>query len=198
MRLSPTPELKVRQCNKPVLMPVRVEDSQCNQWSNDALGAQGIQMSIPGPEAVTMTCVQYFRAIGFFLVSDFVRESLSGFTSKNRSCSHRATAASLQRRSLGICRSRARPTTWSILCLAGNRHEAQPAEAYRATEGAPGSKGHGGGWLKDEDKGRHHLDLAISVEHRVPVRWDHQRITWSYNATDGVWSTGKCICWRKH
>ncbi|CAJ1449546.1 unnamed protein product, partial [Effrenium voratum] len=49
-------------------------------------------------------------------------------------------------------------------------------------------------WLKDEEKGpTPHLDLAISVEHRVPVRWDHQQDHMEiYNATDGVWSTGKC------
>ena len=49
-------------------------------------------------------------------------------------------------------------------------------------------------WLKDEEKGpTPHLDVAISVEHRVPVRWDHQQDHMEiYNATDGVWSTGKC------
>ncbi|CAJ1460103.1 unnamed protein product, partial [Effrenium voratum] len=48
-------------------------------------------------------------------------------------------------------------------------------------------------WLKDEEKGpTPHLDLAISVEHRVPVRWDQQDHMEIYNATDGVWSTGKC------
>ncbi|CAJ1420643.1 unnamed protein product, partial [Effrenium voratum] len=42
-------------------------------------------------------------------------------------------------------------------------------------------------WLKDEEKGpTPHLDLAISVEHRVPVRWDHQQDHMEiYNATDG-------------
>ena len=47
--------------------------------------------------------------------------------------------------------------------------------------------------VQDEEKGpTPHLDLAISVEHRVPVRWDHQQDHMEiYNATDGVWSTNK-------
>ncbi|CAJ1414825.1 unnamed protein product, partial [Effrenium voratum] len=49
-------------------------------------------------------------------------------------------------------------------------------------------------YCRDEEKGpTPHLGLAISVEHRVPVRWDHQQDHMEiYNATDGVWSTGKC------